>query len=618
MINIKKLNPFGKMCVSMGMIPTSYKESLTYEEQLLWFCNYLKTVVIPAVNNNADAVEELQNLFNQLQSYVENYFDNLDVQEEINNKLDEMAESGELTDIIAQYLGLAGVLAYDTVADMKSAENIANGSKLKTFGYHSVNDGGSATYIARQVTNEDIIDEATIIALNNENLVAELIIENSQIAVEVFGAYGDDTHDDTQAIQKCIDYCTTKRLVCFFNNKVYKTTEPLEIKEVSVLCGGVTNDEYNTLSRIKNTTSDMITINSNIVGAKIMNLCFISDKTKELYFLHESEYTLEWCEMSHCGFREFYKVFDCFTLGCRFSDLYISYGKMMGTLHGSDNTIEDCFVSSPLATSNEDLLTLDGYSLSRFSNVYFTGKVDNNTGCNNILKIGSYSNNLSFDGCYFDFSNGSAIDILGGGGNFPESGASNISFNNCLFRGNCCNQETVTHIINANYCRNLNIINCSFNTTERYTINSNSKIYNLGQYCQGTLLLNNLYINPFSYNGSYISQASMIEPYDNKFNLIGIQDYSNSLILRTLQRTRKIFYKQVNATSGSTYGDITIPFDENMGDNPVVMVSVNNSVYTVGINNVTSNNVQVILRRIDNGSAVLNQGVTLNVIAISN
>ena len=35
------------------MMPTSYMESLTYEQQLLWLCKYLEETVIPAVNNNA-------------------------------------------------------------------------------------------------------------------------------------------------------------------------------------------------------------------------------------------------------------------------------------------------------------------------------------------------------------------------------------------------------------------------------------------------------------------------------------------------------------------------------------------------------------------------------------
>ena len=70
------------------MLPTSYKMSLTYEEQILAIGHYLKTTVYPAINNNAEALTELQNLFIELKNYVDNYFDNLDVQEEINNKID--------------------------------------------------------------------------------------------------------------------------------------------------------------------------------------------------------------------------------------------------------------------------------------------------------------------------------------------------------------------------------------------------------------------------------------------------------------------------------------------------------------------------------------------------
>lgn len=97
---ITKLSPFTKFCCTIGNLPSSYMVSLSYEEQLLWLCEYLKKTVIPAINNNAEALEEVQKLFNQLKEYVENYFENLDVQDEINNKLDEMALSGELEDLL--------------------------------------------------------------------------------------------------------------------------------------------------------------------------------------------------------------------------------------------------------------------------------------------------------------------------------------------------------------------------------------------------------------------------------------------------------------------------------------------------------------------------------------
>lgn len=49
-------------------------------------------------------VEEYIEKFNDLHDYVHDYFDNLDVQEEINHKLDKMAEDGTLEEIIARYI----------------------------------------------------------------------------------------------------------------------------------------------------------------------------------------------------------------------------------------------------------------------------------------------------------------------------------------------------------------------------------------------------------------------------------------------------------------------------------------------------------------------------------
>ena len=174
MIPVTTLRPFTRMLMTIGQIPTSYLISMTYEEQLLWFCNYLEKTVIPTIDNNAEAVEELQDLFVELKDYVDNYFDNLDVQEEINNKLDEMAEGGQLADIIAQYLGLAGVLAYDTISDMASALNIAEGSICRTLGQTTYNDGKGAFYKVRTITNDDTIDGVNIVALDVSNtLIAE-------------------------------------------------------------------------------------------------------------------------------------------------------------------------------------------------------------------------------------------------------------------------------------------------------------------------------------------------------------------------------------------------------------------------------------------------------------
>lgn len=212
-INPKNLNPFAKFCVTLGALPTSYIESLSYLELLLWLCNYLQNTVIPAINNNAEALAELQQLFVELKDYVDNYFTNLDVQQEINNKLDEMAESGELQEIITSYLQIAGVLSFDTVSDMKNATNLINGSVAQTNGFYDLNDGGEARYKIRNVTNEDTINELNLIKINNsDTLVAELII-TKEINVKQYGAKGDGIADDTNSFKLAMQNEDTSVLV---------------------------------------------------------------------------------------------------------------------------------------------------------------------------------------------------------------------------------------------------------------------------------------------------------------------------------------------------------------------------------------------------------------------
>ena len=172
MIEPNKLSPFKHFCMTIGALPTSYKESLTYYEMLEWLCNYLANTVVPAVDNNANALEELQN-------YVQHYFDNLDVQQEIDNKLDEMAESGQLAELVAQYLDLGALLSFDTLADMKAGTNFKDGSNIRIMGKDTYDDGKGTYYHVRPIVNTDDIDNYHIVALTNyPTLVAELVEDN--------------------------------------------------------------------------------------------------------------------------------------------------------------------------------------------------------------------------------------------------------------------------------------------------------------------------------------------------------------------------------------------------------------------------------------------------------
>ena len=218
MNNIQELRPFKKLCVTIGALPSSYIASMSYYEALTYLVKYLENEVVPVVNNNTEVLKELQN-------YVANYFENLDVQQEINNKLDAMAASGDLAEIISAYLQMNSALCFDTVSDMKSSTKLIKGSTAKTLGFNSINDGGGCFYKVRQLKVSDVVDEANLIALHDNTLVAEIVLPTN-ITPEIFGAYGDGTHDDKIAIQKAFD-TNAKEIVL---NKNYYITDSIIFK----------------------------------------------------------------------------------------------------------------------------------------------------------------------------------------------------------------------------------------------------------------------------------------------------------------------------------------------------------------------------------------------------
>ena len=90
-------SPFKFWCQTV--LPTEYDDSMSYYELLNKVVTILNTA-IKDVDNAEKNIDALLNAYNELQGYVNSYFDNLDVQEEINNKLDAMAQAGTLTDLL--------------------------------------------------------------------------------------------------------------------------------------------------------------------------------------------------------------------------------------------------------------------------------------------------------------------------------------------------------------------------------------------------------------------------------------------------------------------------------------------------------------------------------------
>ena len=103
MNELKYIEPFRFWCQTV--MPTVYDDSLSYYELLNKVAAKLNEV-INACNATSADVTELTMLFDKLNDYVLNYFANLDVQEEINRKLDEMVENGTLDRILSKFFGV--------------------------------------------------------------------------------------------------------------------------------------------------------------------------------------------------------------------------------------------------------------------------------------------------------------------------------------------------------------------------------------------------------------------------------------------------------------------------------------------------------------------------------
>lgn len=107
-----ELRPFRFWC--QKVLPLVYDDSLSYYELLCKVVDYLNKTMedVDHMNTDMDTLytnfqsfqEGTFRIYNELVTYVNNYFDNLDVQDEIDHKLDEMVTSGTLFQIFQPFV----------------------------------------------------------------------------------------------------------------------------------------------------------------------------------------------------------------------------------------------------------------------------------------------------------------------------------------------------------------------------------------------------------------------------------------------------------------------------------------------------------------------------------
>ena len=149
--------PFRFWC--QKILPAVYDDSLSYYELLCKVVDYLNKVMEDDIN--------VVNLVNELEDFVNNYFDNLDVQEEINNKLDTMAEDGSLLAVVAPHLDEI-IAQYEATLDADLAE------------YKDTIDGDIAQF--KENVNDELNAQDTEINTFKSDINAQVTAQNTTIS----------------------------------------------------------------------------------------------------------------------------------------------------------------------------------------------------------------------------------------------------------------------------------------------------------------------------------------------------------------------------------------------------------------------------------------------------
>lgn len=207
------------------------------------------------INENIELSKDIQ----VRQARLEQKYD-----EQIKELANENPQLPEIVDARQGFDTLGGVIKqkifhFDNVASMKNCLTLVAGDVVETLGYYAVNDGGGATY---QIVNDNsLVDDGGSVHDLTNGLKAKLIIKD-EINVKQFGAYGDNSHDDTTFIQNAIDFITnhatteTQEHLETFNvltipSGVYKITDTLEL---NYFCKIRTSGRVNLLNYKNNNT----------------------------------------------------------------------------------------------------------------------------------------------------------------------------------------------------------------------------------------------------------------------------------------------------------------------------------------------------------------------------
>lgn len=492
-------------------------DALTDYGLLCKVVEYLNQVIINENVQNENIVA-LYNAFTELKNYVDNYFDNLDVQDEINNKLDEMVETGEFQEILEEYIETKVDYFYiDENSTFTDIKNAFESNKAKVIEFKK------GTYT---LTNTIYLTSNTTIYLNDSTL-------NTNYS---------DTYGDN---------------LVFFGYPLNSSfTEYNGISNIKFLNGTInmgfalmhnTNIEFNNIS-FNNTTSHVLQIGG-CKDIKINNCNFsgviiddVNGERKELIQLERATYEGQpYLDPSSSTYDETGN-FNILISNCKFNkgnDITTRYYVAIGHHSSSDEypyyneniTIENCyFVDSSYSH-------ISGGSFNNLIIKNCTFKL-NNTVANHIhVRLRFANKNIKIHDNIFDGGKHGIyqvnikqcydIDIYNNKMNLDSSGAIGIGF---------------SAIIGMNIFNNY--INSTSNHIGLYS-SSNVDIQNIKIYDN---IIDNTNIEASRF-GILIQTGSNLKIYDNEF----IQNSNNYIINKTNATSYYIANNKITSSLESPY-----------------------------------------------------------------
>lgn len=208
------------------------------------------------------------------------------------------------------------VQAFDTVADMQAATYLEAGMTCHTNGFHAAGDGGAAHYT---ISTGGTANGMDVLALQG-GLVATLVVTDSYVTPEQFGAWGDGTHDDYAAIAKALDVCdcislyplktyfVSSSVMIAYKQNVYGNNAKMVGDSTSaypiIVVDGSTSAAYRTFVSINDVHIDGSSAHEGVLFDKAadftINNVVVENATTAFHFKNSLVFTFNNCHVQGC------------------------------------------------------------------------------------------------------------------------------------------------------------------------------------------------------------------------------------------------------------------------------------------------------------------------------